>query len=225
VPQSFTALFIVIVAVLPGALYTWALEREVGNWGIGFADRVLRFVGVSAVFLAVAAYPVYRFWLAYLHHPTGRAGRFASPLLQGQALPWWVWLLPIGYVAIPIGLGTLAGLSVHRWTTVSRVLVGRDPAPRSWDFLFSPRPAGVVRVEFKDGRFAGGVFAAEWYAAGYPEQPQDVYLERMYRVLDDGTFAEGDDEGGFEEMGSGALIRWDEIKVLEFFHFEDRQEE
>ena len=40
------------------------------------------------------------------------------------------------------------------------------------------------RVEFKDGSYAGGLFDQDSYAAGYPEQPEDIYLGRMYRVLE-----------------------------------------
>ncbi|MEX0874880.1 MAG: DUF6338 family protein [Actinomycetota bacterium] len=145
--------------------------------------------------------------------------------MEGHDVPWWLWLVPIAYVVAPIALGTVSGLSIHRWPGLSRVLVGRDPAPRAWDFLFSPRPTGVVRIQFKDGRYAGGLFADSSYAAGYPEEPQDFYLERMYRVLEDGSFAEGDTEGGYDEIGSAALVRWEEVKVLEFIHDEDEEEE
>lgn len=82
-----------------------------------------------------------------------------------------------------------------------------------------------MRIQFKDGRYAGGLFADSSYAAGYPEEPQDFYLERMYRVLEDGSFAEGDTEGGYDEIGSAALVRWEEVKVLEFIHDEDEEEE
>jgi hypothetical protein len=54
------------------------------------------------------------------------------------------------------------------------------------------------------------------YAAGYPEQPQDIFLEEGYRVGADGTF-ERDDADNFVATGSGILIRWDEVQFLEFF--------
>ena len=50
--DTFQALWILLLAFLPGALYVWAFEREAGGWGLGVTDRVLRFVGVSAVFHA-----------------------------------------------------------------------------------------------------------------------------------------------------------------------------
>ena len=65
-PDTFQALVVLIVALLPGALYTWSFERLVGAWGVGFADRVLRFVGVSAVFqAAIAPFTVWG-WRTYI---------------------------------------------------------------------------------------------------------------------------------------------------------------
>lgn len=64
--------------------------------------------------------------------------------------------------------------------------------------------------------WVGGLFGAESYAAGYPEVPQDIYLEQGYRVRADGTF-ERDDDDDFVGTGSGLLVRWDEVEFLEFF--------
>jgi hypothetical protein len=60
--DSFEALAVTILALLPGALFTWSFEREVGDRGAGLADRVYRFVGFSAIFHAALAYPEYLFW-------------------------------------------------------------------------------------------------------------------------------------------------------------------
>jgi hypothetical protein len=35
VPSTEQALVILMIAILPGGLYTWAFERETGKWGIG----------------------------------------------------------------------------------------------------------------------------------------------------------------------------------------------
>ena len=50
-PDTFQALAVITIALLPGALYVWAFERQAGRWGIGFSDRALRFVGGSALLL------------------------------------------------------------------------------------------------------------------------------------------------------------------------------
>src|SRR4029079_5530354 len=54
-PDTLEAVAALVLALLPGALYVWAYERPVGAWGIGLSDRVLRFVGVSAILHALLA--------------------------------------------------------------------------------------------------------------------------------------------------------------------------
>jgi len=68
----------------------------------------------------------------------------------------------------------------------------------------------------KDDTWIGGLFSKGSYAAGYPD-PQDLYLERTYAVRSDGIFAPGISDDGFDELGSGILVRWEEVKFLEMF--------
>lgn len=225
-PDTLQALLITFIAVLPGALYTWAFEREVGRWGIGLSDRVLRFVGTSGLLLAAYAYPLYLLWTHYLHARvvTEEGVVFRNLVAEGASIPWWLFLVPVTYVGLPLALGTFGALAVNRgWTRIARVVAGRDPAPRAWDFLFSPRPAGLVRARLKgtDG-WVGGLFGGDSYAAGYPESPQDIYLERTYVVEADGSFAR-DAQGNPQELGSGILVRADDILHLEFVLLESEE--
>lgn len=87
---TFQALAVVVLALLPGSLYTYAFERQAGRWGASGTDRLLRFLTASALvhaLLGAATYQAYRTLV-----PTGR-------LARGDALPWWVWLVVLGYVA------------------------------------------------------------------------------------------------------------------------------
>src|SRR4051794_34587668 len=105
-PDTFQALGVLVLALLPGALYVWSFERLVGAWGIGFSDRALRFVGVSAVLHALAAPVTYRLYLTYVG-----SGR----LLGGQA-DVAVWVASLVYVGCPIALGSLVGVgTLRRW--------------------------------------------------------------------------------------------------------------
>ena len=75
---------LVLIALLPGALCVWSLERWAGRFGIGLQDRALRFVGASAVMLSIAAWPVY--W-AYTN--------YRDSLVDRQALPPVFWVFPV----------------------------------------------------------------------------------------------------------------------------------
>src|SRR6266705_323036 len=98
-PETFQALGVLVLALLPGALYVWSFERLAGAWGIKLADRLLRFIGVSAV-LHVTFLPItYRLWSEYV-----RSGRVAD-----GTVPLIAWPVLILYVAVPIAGGTLVG--------------------------------------------------------------------------------------------------------------------
>ncbi|MGZ4468580.1 MAG: DUF6338 family protein [Nocardioidaceae bacterium] len=49
-PSSILALAIIVIAVLPGSMYTWAYERQASAFGATLADRTLRFIALSLIF-------------------------------------------------------------------------------------------------------------------------------------------------------------------------------
>jgi hypothetical protein len=221
VDETLQAALLTLVAILPGAIYLWGFEREAGKWGIGLSDAVLRFVAASALFQAAYAAPLYLLYTRYVHHGVERGWHmtYTNSVTDGR-LPLWLIVVPLLYVAIPAGLGTAVGRSVRSKGKLrqgfARFMVGRDPAPRAWDSLFASRPAGAIRLRLKsEPIWLGGAFGAASYAAGYPEEPQDLLLEKTYQMGDDGTF--DTQNGRFIELGSKLLVRFDEIEFLEFF--------
>src|SRR4051812_22764148 len=70
VPTTVVALLVFGVAVLPGAMYRWAYEREATAFGVALADRALRLVGVSLLLDALYAWPAFLAWRAWF---AGRA--------------------------------------------------------------------------------------------------------------------------------------------------------
>ena len=228
-PDTVEAFGVFLLAILPGALYVWSFERVVGRWGIGLADRLFRFAAASAVFLAIFAAPLYYLRAEFVHHRVVDADdriHFVNRVSDGEDLPWWLFAVPLAYVFIPAVAGTGVGHAVAaksaRWKSVGRVLVGRDPAPRAWDFLFSSTPSAVLRIKLKDGgAWLGGFFGESSYAAGYPEEPQDLFLEETYAMnQEDGSFVR-DGQGRPVKLGSAVLLRWDEVLLVEGFRLEE----
>lgn len=189
VPGSVVGGVFLLLAVLPGAAFTWALERQVGSYGVSFADRTLRFVGVSIVFHLLVL-P-----LEYL---------VVSSLLPASSFDWGdvmtAWPALLLLFAIPYGLGSvLGGLYRSRsardehWNWVRsrlsepterrllRVALGHDPAPRAWDHLFADRSSRYLRVRLQDGTWVAGLFADRSYAGGYPDVT-DLLLEQAWSV-------------------------------------------
>lgn len=209
-PETFQSLGVLAVALLPGALYIWAFERQTGAWGVRFADRIFRFVGFSALFQALLAPLTYRLWDGFIR--SGRVGDGTAPLL--------LWLVPLGYVSVPILLGTIVGNGTRSGRPWASVFTGPNPAPRAWDHLFAGRPRGWIRLHLKSGTWLGGAFATRpdgtrSYAAGYPEE-QDLYLVEAVEVDQETGSYVLDEEGTPVSRGSSILVRWDEVEYLDF---------
>ncbi len=209
-PDTFQALAVFLLALLPGSLYVWSFERVAGNWGMGLSDRVLRFIGVSAIFHAIAAPATLHLWRGYV-----RSGR-----LLNAPLPLWLWGIALAYVAIPIVAGTLVGRGTRERKGWAKIFTGPAPAPRAWDDLFGSRPEGWFRLRMKSGVWIGGLFANDEaaglrsYAAGYPED-QDLHFTTVGVDSESGEFIL-DERGQPQMAGSGILVRWDEVEYMEF---------
>lgn len=204
-PNTFQGLIVVLVALLPGALFMWAVERLVGRYGIGFSDRLLRFIGVSTVLHVVAAPATYRIWHAYV-----RDG--AQP--ADELLPLWLWPVLALYVAVPILLGMLVGQAFNRWN-LPEIVTGANPAPTAWDHVFSGNPNAWVRLKLKSGDWIGGAYGGTSYAGGYPE-PADLFVSIAAEVdPDTGEFARHPNNNPVLQ-DYGFLVRWDEVEFLQF---------
>ncbi len=217
-PETFQAAVVTVLVVLPGALYTWGTERAVGHWGVGLADRVLRFAGISACFhvvLAPLTYHSYRFYF-------GRGG-------LGGDLPLALWLALLGYVFVPLLAGLAVGHGLRRELPWARLVAGRNRAPRAWDVLFGLDRSGYVRLKVRDSDRAddGPRWLAGWYGlakgagrtissygARYPA-PQDLYLAMTF-VCDRQTGKLVIQDGSLIVSGEGLLIRWEEVLYLYF---------
>lgn len=208
---SLQALLVVLLAVLPGALYVYAFERQAGRWGIGVSDRLLRFIGFSAVlhsFAAPASYELYRQALR------------SRAIAEGRALPTWVWVLVLAYVFTPLLLGTVVGRATRAGRPWATWFTGPSPAPRSYDHLFGTGSRdGWVRLKIKDGPWILGAFAREdeglrSYASGYPH-PEQLFLADTAECDDHGNFVV-DEHGHVRLRGIGVLVGLHETAYLEW---------
>jgi hypothetical protein len=188
-PDSLLALGILLVAVLPGAIYTWAFEREAGLYGVTLADRLLRFVAGSTFMHLVLGWPEYLVFRLAIED--------RERILAGQFAVLWLGLLVLA--GLPALAGTILGELyatrtsrtgwrwLRRWLTANRerrllrILLGRDPAPRAWDDLFSEQLQCYLRVRTVGDTWLAGKFASGSYAGGYPNEP-DLLLEEAYEV-------------------------------------------
>jgi hypothetical protein len=188
-PDTVIGVLVLVVAVLPGLVYTITFERQASGFGVTLADRTLRFVAVSVIFHVLAG------WLEYWVYRVTLADR--GPILSGEFALLWLGVVLL--VAIPALVGTVIGglyktrrsrtgwslirrrLPANREQRLLRLILGPVPAPRAWDDFFSSRPDTYIRVRTTDGTLLAGLFANRSYAAGFPNSP-DLLLEEAWRV-------------------------------------------
>lgn len=215
-PSTFQAIAVFVLAVLPGALYTWAYEREDGAWEVALSDRVARFVGVSAAFSVLTAPLVYWLYCRYTDVWSSE---------DDLRVPWWVWLIYAAYVVFPIALGSTVGVAAKQRKRWARYFTGPSPAPRGWDALFrSPALTGWLRLRLKNGTWLAGAWEDPSddggarpgsYAAGFPHA-QDLYLVDTCELDPDSGDFLVDEDGVVIRRGIAVLVNWDQVAYAEF---------
>jgi hypothetical protein len=232
---TLQALLVAVIVVLPGALYTIARENHGASWawrGTDGATLVFRFLAFSAVFHAVFV------WLTYWAY---QELVVTDDLYDGKPISWWWYLAVLAYMAIPYLWGVLVEKQrrtkfieqalrrkyismVLRWKyiapcwgKISRLLLwwrsDSPPELRAWDFLFSKRQVGVVRLRLTNDEWKAGLWANS-FASSYGEEG-DLYLAEQYFVDKEGVIRQ-DANGDYVSGGAGLLIRWSEVRYLEF---------
>lgn len=231
--SGYDAALLLMVLLLPGAFAAWGFERHVQRYGRRLKDWLLRLAGLSAVCLAVGAWPLH--WVV---------SSYWDDFARGRALPWYVFLTPVAYLAVPAAVGWSLGLlmrprnliasatreplrtrlgSVLRRPILRRVasaLPGPNRAPTAWDALFDARASGFIRCRLRSGRWVGGLYARASPVSSYvgPEGPdQDIYIAYAAE-FDQGTGepALREDTQGLVWLNGGVLLKWADIESLEF---------
>lgn len=215
--STLQALLVALLALLPGAAYTWAYEQEAGQFKSRATDRLLRYVGSSAALMIIALPLLYQGYRELV---------VTLDLQRGRALPWWVWLLSAAYVIIPAALGRGGGYLMRKrrgsWGWL-QLFSGPAPAPRAWDYLFTqPDLTGWIWIYLMEGepifgrfdRGSGAGGALRSYAAGYPDE-QDLFVADTAQ-LDVSGAPVLDSTGNPVMTGIGVLVRWDQVAYIEF---------
>ena len=214
-PDTFQALSVLLLAVLPGAIFIYALERWTGAWGVKAADRFLRFVVLSALFQLIALPVSFILWRKFV---------LADYLEEGPRFPWPLYGLAICYFAIPAAVGSVCGLALHaNQSWARRVFREQVTAPRAFDYLFGREPNGYVRILLKidPPTWVGGAFVTvsednQGFVGRYPEVP-DIWLPvRLAVDQHTGEFQRDPQTGRFMREPGGILVDGSSIAYLEF---------
>jgi Family of unknown function (DUF6338) len=216
VPDTFEALSVLVLALLPGAVFVYTLERQTGAWGVKAADRLLRFFVLSALLHLFAAPLSFVLWRRYVLHDyfTGTSN---------PSWPWPLYAIALFYVLVPAIIGTVCGRAVRSNQPWARHLFRQQmTAPRAFDYLFGRGSNGFVRILLKvdPPTWVAGAFVTlndrnQGFVGRYPESP-DVWLPvRIACDPETGAF-QTTVAGEVVVLDGGLLVDGSSIAYLEF---------
>lgn len=211
--DTVEAALVVLIGVIPGALFVWGWERQRGTWGIKRTDRVLRMAGASVVLHVLAAPATYWFWLEYLQDSVLAEG-------GGDLLAWISLVL---FVMVPGLLGIGVGRLANEDWWPGPWIRGKNPAPRAWDQALSGEFPAYVLLRLNTGQTCAGMMSNpkdhqhQAYAAGYGEEDKDILLYPVLPVTDEGQIGCGPSEIEFHQALwiSADRIVWIELTYLD----------
>jgi hypothetical protein len=188
-------LILVLFLFVPGFIFTKVLDTLLPGRRRGFGSEVIDMVAWSFTVLAVWFLP-------------------AIVLFElGDRLPWWLYhllllaLIVLGIFATPI----LAAYIFYRLEGRGYLKsLGAHPNPTPWDWFFSNRAGNYyVRFHRKEGEDLGGYFGEKSFAASSPNKEQ-IYVEEVWRLDEDGKFIER------VEGTEGAMVSSEDCELIEF---------
>jgi hypothetical protein len=126
------------IALSPGVVFVYALERQVGTRGVKATDRLLRFVAISVVLQAISLPFTYLLWRLY------SGWRSPDPIWFN----WWFYVGVLGYIGAAAVLGMMAGWAARRSYWANR-LFGNEIAQTAMDHPLATGRNGYVRMLLK----------------------------------------------------------------------------
>lgn len=99
-------------------------------------------------------------------------------------------------------------LKLFSWKPIANLIV--HPIQKPWDYVFGKKQPYWLIVSLKDGRKIGGIFNSKSFASSNPAE-EEIYLEEVWKLDDDGKFLEPN------ERTEGIIILSGEILSIEFF--------
>lgn len=147
----------------------------------------------------------------------------AYSTLNFALLSWLIWPLLTAnvYTLHPVWLGLAALFILLIFPAIWPVLYIKliqsrwlaqyivDPVRRPWDWFFNQQQPVWVIVTLTDGRKIGGLFAENSYASSFP-LPEQIYLEEIWRLDENGQFIEA------IKGTKGVIIIGKDISTVEF---------
>ena len=192
-------LLLFILFVVPGFVSVKAYELLFPSEAIASKEKLVDAVAYSCVNYALL-FPVYA---------------FASEVevLHGCAAAYFVGGLVALFIAPVCWVFALKRIRSTKWFLKNLP----HPTAKPWDYFFGQRQPVWIIATLSDGSRIGGLFSEKSFASSSPASEQ-IYIEQAWRLNEDGGFDRP------REESAGLLINGSEIRHLEFFEYENLEE-
>jgi hypothetical protein len=215
IPGTGPQLLILLLFVIPGSVYQVTRSRLRGPTPADrdATSRILRAIAVSTLLAAIYLI-LFGPELGRLYRHISKAHHFQGYLDSARSAGWVALFL---LFVVPVALAALdywrTSWNLESWRRNLHLpqlfRLAYDPTPRAWDYSFIGREPCFIRVLTGDGRWVGGWFGENSFAASYPE-PLELYIEEAWVLDADGAFVSQ------QERSGGLYVRCDDARVVEF---------
>lgn len=201
-PSTVFQLAVLVLFVLPGAVYQFVRERMRGPvpQERALSERVLRALVASVVLdtvYAVMAGP------EVLRLVRIGEGGLLDQGVAGERIRLVGLVGMLLFVVVPAVAAVAVSLEQRR-----RLRARYQQIPSAWDHIFRDRRPCFVRLRLKDGTWVGGWYGNGSYASSYP-MPRELHLESAWRMRGDGSFEER------VEGTAGLHVRGADVDIVE----------
>ena len=202
-PENLDAIRVIILFIIPGFISQYIIGSSIPRRHQSANGVLLEAILFSCINYALFGWPLL---LAPGVYPK---------LIEQHA----VWVL-VGWATVllitPIGIGLIFSWLINKQKLTGLYgLLGlryTDPIPRAWDYYFGQRKQGWVRVTFNDGTMIAGFLGTQSFASSFPS-PEDLYLEKVYQIDENGVLSDEPLPGS-----GGVWIQGNQIKFMEFIN-------
>jgi hypothetical protein len=188
-----------LIFFLPGFVTLKVYDLLIPSARRDFSKSLFEVVGYSALNLGAL------WWLIYLIHQNN---------FRTTHEFWYVFFLFWIMGGVPV-LWPFLILKIFSFPFLAKYVL--HPVSKPWDFVFGRKQSYWVVVHLKDGARIGGRFDTNSFASSDPAKEQ-LYLEELWKLDDDGAFIRPVDRSG------GIIISEDNILAVELLKNEESKE-
>ncbi len=193
--KDWTNVYLVIGFIVPGLITFFVRSQLIIVKRQSHTDNLMSYVTLTSIYYAFLL-PIFP----------------QIFILTGWCLFFsWISVIIVGPAVSGAILGLIAYFEVFRKATQTLKINPVHAVPSSWDWIFgSIKDRSVyIMVTLTDGTKLAGVWGGKSFASTDPTE-RDIYIERMWDISHDGTWARRDRK-------QGALIVAKEIRYVELF--------